>query len=97
MATLTIEWTKQAIADVDNIYDFIAANSPRAARATVDRIDQAIAALTLHPRMGRSGRASGSRELVVAGTPYIIAYRIRRRTVELLGVIHSARRWPDRF
>jgi toxin ParE1/3/4 len=97
MAALTIRWTRQAIADVDNIYDFIAAPDPRAARAIVDRIDRAITNLTLHPRIGRSGRVAGSRELVVAGTPYIVAYRLRGRTVELLGVIHGARRWPDRF
>jgi toxin ParE1/3/4 len=97
MAALTIKWTRRAIADVDNIYDFIAVSSPRAARATVDRIDQAITNLTLHPRMGRSGRVAGSRELIVAGTSYIVAYRPRGRTIELLGVIHAARRWPDRF
>jgi toxin ParE1/3/4 len=97
MASLTIRWTKQAIADVDNLYNFIAANNPRAARAAVDRIDQAITNLTLHPRIGRSGRVAGSREMVVAGTPYIVAYRIRGRTVELLGVLHAARRWPDPF
>jgi plasmid stabilization system protein ParE len=53
MAALTIRWTGQAIADVDHIYDFIAARDPRAARAIVDRIDRAITNLTLHPRIGR--------------------------------------------
>jgi plasmid stabilization system protein ParE len=33
MAKLTIRWTRQAIADVDHIYDFIAASNPAAARA----------------------------------------------------------------
>jgi toxin ParE1/3/4 len=47
--------------------------------------------------MGRAGRTAGSRELVVSGTPYIVAYRLRGRTVELLGVIHAARRWPNRL
>ena len=97
MAALTIRWTRQAIADVDNIYDFIASNNPRAARSIVARIDRAITSLTAHPKMGRLGRLAGSRELVVAGTPFIVAYRLRRRAVEVLGVIHAARRWPDRL
>ena len=97
MAALTIRWTRQAITDVDNIYDFIAANNPRAARAVVDRIDRAITSLTLHPRIGRVGRLPGSRELVVPRTPFIVAYRLRDQAVELLGVIHAARRWPDRI
>jgi plasmid stabilization system protein ParE len=97
MAALTIRWTRQAIGDVDNIHDFIAASNPRAARSIIDRIDRAITSLTVHPRMGRLGRLSGSKELVVAGTPFIVAYRLRGRAVEVLGVIHAARRWPDRL
>jgi toxin ParE1/3/4 len=97
MATLTIRWTRQAIADADHVYDFIAADNAAAARAMVDRIDQAINSLIAHPRMGRAGRVAGSRELIVSGTPYIVAYRLRGRVVELLGIIHAARRWSDRF
>jgi toxin ParE1/3/4 len=97
MAALTIKWTRQAIADVDNIYDFIASNNPRAARAIVDRIDRAITGLTLHPRMGRAGRLAGSRELIVPGTSFIVAYRLQGQVVELLGVLHAARRWPETF
>jgi toxin ParE1/3/4 len=63
----------------------------------VDRIDRAIHNLIAHPGIGRAGRIAGSRELVVSGTPYIVAYRLRGRTVELLGVIHAARRWPNRL
>jgi len=47
--------------------------------------------------MGRPGRVDGTREFVVAGTPYIIPYRVRGETVELLAVMHGARRWPDTF
>jgi toxin ParE1/3/4 len=97
MAKLTIRWTRLAIADIDHIYDFIAANNAAAARAMVDRIDRAINGLVSHPRIGREGRLAGSRELVAPGTPYIVAYRLRGRTVELLGIIHGARRWPDKL
>jgi toxin ParE1/3/4 len=95
MAALTIRWTRQAIADVDHIYDFIAANNAAAARAMVDRIDRAVSSLVAHPRIGRSGRVAGSRELIVSGTLYIVAYRLRGRDVELLGIMHGAHRWPD--
>jgi toxin ParE1/3/4 len=61
----------------------------------VDRIDRAINSLLAHPRIGRPGRVAGSRELIVSGTPYIVACRLRGRVVELLGIIHAARRWPD--
>jgi plasmid stabilization system protein ParE len=47
--------------------------------------------------MGRPGRVHGTSELVVDGTPFIVAYRIRDETVEILAVLHSSRKWPDDF
>jgi toxin ParE1/3/4 len=49
------------------------------------------------PRLGRPGRVEGTRELVVPNTPYIVAYAIIEDRVAILSVLHSARRWPDRF
>jgi plasmid stabilization system protein ParE len=61
----------------------------------VETLLKAIAALTRNPEMGRRGRVAGSRELVIA--PYVIAYRSRKSVIEILGIIHGARRWPDSF
>ena len=47
--------------------------------------------------MGRQGRIDGTRELVIHGLPYIIPYRMRHGRVEILAVIHAARRWPTRL
>jgi toxin ParE1/3/4 len=88
---------RQAIADIDHVYDFIAADNAAAARAMLERIDRAIDGLVAHPRMGRARRIAGSRELVVSGTPYIVVYRLRGQMIELLSVIHAARRWPNRL
>ena len=49
------------------------------------------------PALGRPGRVEGTRELIIAGTPYIVPYRVRGDTVEIITVLHSAQRWPDRF
>ncbi len=53
--------------------------------------------LEAHPEMGRVGRVEGTRELVISGTPFFAAYRIARRRVEILALIHGARRWPEEF
>ncbi|CLR06874.1 Uncharacterised protein [Mycobacterium tuberculosis] len=45
--------------------------------------------------MGRSGEIKGTREFVVTGTPYIVAYRVTEKQVEVLFVQHGAREWPD--
>jgi toxin ParE1/3/4 len=47
------------------------------------------------PSMGRPGRVPGTRELVIAGTPYIVAYRAKRRSIEILRVLHGAQKWTD--
>ena len=39
----------------------------------------------------------GTRELIVAGTPYVIPYRVVGDDVEVLAVFHGARRWPGAF
>lgn len=55
------------------------------------------AMLADHPNMGRPGRIAGTRELVVTRFPYILPYRVRGSTVEVLRVFHTARKWPDRL
>jgi toxin ParE1/3/4 len=97
MAPLAIRWTRQGIADLDHVFDFVATTNLRAARVMVETIDRAVEGLTAHPQIGRPGRVAGTRELVVPRTPYIVAYRLGRGAIEIVGVIHGARRWPDAF
>jgi toxin ParE1/3/4 len=46
------------------------------------------------PNRGRAGRIAGTRELVVSGTPYIVAYRVASDRTIVLRILHAARRWP---
>ena len=59
--------------------------------------DNAVEILKRFPASGRPGRVAGTRELVVSRTPYIVPYRVRDDTVELLLVLHAARKWPSQF
>ena len=97
MATLKLVWTKLAIEDLNNAYDYIAVTNPSAAGDIVERIEKAVATLRLTPNMGRPGRIIRTRELVVTRTPFIVPYRLLRERIEILAVIHAARRWPDSF
>jgi toxin ParE1/3/4 len=44
--------------------------------------------------MGRPGRVPGTREFVIARTPYVVPYRVRGDAIEILRVYHGARLWP---
>ncbi len=91
---MIVEWSGPARRDLIAIAGYLAANNPEAALAVIDRIDDAIANLADHPRMGRPGRVASTRELVVPGLPYIVSYRLREHRVQILRVLHAARNWP---
>ncbi len=83
--------------DREAIFDYIEADSPRAAVAVDDRIEAQVDRLIDTPEAGRVGRVAGTRELVLNRTPYIAAYRIDGKVVRILRVLHAARQWPDNF
>ena len=95
---MNLFWSPQAIADLRELRVRISEDDPAAAQRIALRIIEAVETLIPeNPRIGRPGRVSGTRELVVAKTPYIAPYRILGETIEVLRVFHGARRWPDRF
>lgn len=94
---MTLRWTRLAASHLESAFDFIAQDNARAAGAVVDRILSAVEALERHPEMGRSGRVPRTRELVITRTPFIVAYRVRKDRIEVLAVLHGARRWPERL
>ena len=80
----------------DLILAWIAKDNPRAAVATVDRIEVRLERLagTGLPHSGRPGRIACTRELVEP--PYVIVYRVfeDRDEVHVLSILHGARRRP---
>jgi len=89
-----IRWLRTAERNLEEIASYIAEDDPDAAARVISRIAEAIDLLPTHPAMGRAGRVVGTRELVIAGTPFIVPYRVRGKAVEILRVMHGARRGP---
>jgi toxin ParE1/3/4 len=89
-----VKWLRAALADLDAQFEQIAKDNPPAAFRTVLRIRRTVDLLESHTAIGRSGRVSGTRELVISGTPYIVPYRVRAGEIEVLRVFHAARKWP---
>ena len=91
-------WTRRALRHVDEIGAYYTQEADEeVARRVLGHIQDAVNRLDDYPALGRVGRIVGTRELVVPHTPYIVAYRVRRSTVEILAVLHAARRWPTRL
>ena len=94
---MNIRWTAVAADDLKSLHEYLSGYTPGHADAMVERILSTIDVLEQYPNLGRSGRLEGTRELVITGTPFIVFYRLRKDQVEILGVLHAARKWPDAF
>lgn len=90
-----IRWTKRAVRRLDQIGVHIAADDPAAAARVVARIIAGVERLASHPAIGRVGRIRETRELVFADVPYIVPYRVQPSAIEVLTVMHTARKWPE--
>lgn len=91
---MRVEWSPLALADREAIFDFSQTRNPRLAVVRDECIAATVRRLRLFPEIGRHGRVTGTRELVVHGAPFIVAYRADDRTITVLRVLHSSRRWP---
>jgi len=94
---MQVRWLRTALRNLEDEAAYIAADDRAAARLVVGRVLQAVEQLAEQLSLGRPGRVPGTRELVVAGTRYLVPYRVRRDAVEILRVFHTSRRLPARW
>lgn len=87
----------EARSDLDDIWFYIATDSPENADRFMDRLAGACRRLATMPRLGRSRAelAEGVRSLPVGR--YLIFYRTARGRVEILRFIHGARDFRQLF
>lgn len=94
---MRIRWLRTALRNLDTEAAYIARDDPGAAQVVVQRVLDAVAALAEQPALGRPGRVAGTRELMVPKTRYLVPYRVRSQTVEVLRVFHTSRRLPQQW
>ena len=94
---MKVRWARAASRHLEEISDYIARSDSEAAERVLSRIRQQVGTLAEHSHIGRAGRVDGTRELVISDSPYIAVYRVREGEVEIVDVLHGARRWPDNF
>jgi toxin ParE1/3/4 len=93
-----IEWTDQAIRQLDQAHDYIAlSNSEQVAARITMHIVASVEQLSAFPMSGRAGRVPGTRELVISNMPFIAAYTIANGRVVVLAIYHGAQQWPEVF
>ena len=82
-----------AVRDLDDIFDWIFQDRPKAAAEVVRRIRGRIERLAIPglSHIGRPGLVEGTRELIEG--PYIVVYEVDELTEEItvLAIVHGAR------
>jgi toxin ParE1/3/4 len=93
--TTPIRWSAEAVADLTEIHEYIARNSPRYATAVVERLIGAVGQLSDFPESGRivpELDIPAVRE-VIHGS-YRIVYELRDGGVDVLTVFRASRLFP---
>jgi toxin ParE1/3/4 len=91
---MRIRWTLAAASNLEHIKDYLTERNPEFAESTVLELYETIRSLKTSPHRGRVGREERTRELVFTRLPYIVAYRVKEQTVEVLHIYHAAQHRP---
>lgn len=92
---MQVRWSVTARLELRHRLRYIATENPAAARLIATRIRHAVDGLASYPLKGRPGKVVDTRELLIAGTPFIAAYRVHGEVVEIVAFLHQAKQWPE--
>ncbi|MEX2088460.1 MAG: type II toxin-antitoxin system RelE/ParE family toxin [Bacteroidota bacterium] len=93
-AKYSLRYLPIAEADLVEIFDFIAQDSPNRALSYLEKLDKRIGLLEQHPDLGRIPRHQklqeyGYRVLIIES--YLIFYVVRGQMIEIHRVVHGSR------
>ena len=97
MRTVKLRYAPRAIADIDQIHDYISRRSPRGATNVVARIRDTAGLLAMWPGVGQSTNMESILKQAVGRYPYVIFYTVNAESDEvvIMHVRHGARRSPE--
>ncbi len=93
---LRIEWSPEAIEDIESIADYIQRDSLFYAKAVVNKIFQCTEKLKEFPKIGRvvpELEKEDIRELIVYS--YRLIYQVKENQILIIAIIHSKRQLEE--
>jgi plasmid stabilization system protein ParE len=88
---MKVSFSLPALADVEEIIDYVGQRSPASARRIGARIDSLAELLTRQPEAGAVTDEPSIRRLVTTPYPYLIFYELLEHEVRIMAVRHGAR------
>lgn len=93
---MKVNWTFTAIEHLLAIYEYINHDSPMYAKRMVDKITRRSQQIARFPHSGRVVPEYQVPDIYeVIETPYRIIYRINKKAIDVLAVIHGAKTLPS--
>ena len=88
-----VRFSEFAIADLEDIAEYIGQDSEETARRIINRLEGACFALRDFPELGTQSEVPNARKLIVPGLRHKIIYEVAKKTgaVVILRVYHSSR------
>ena len=92
---MEVVWLPKAVQNLEEIRAYIAEEHPAAAQRVAQKIQQTVAMLQDHPRLGKPSLRDGFRQIQVAGLPFVIPYKISEDKLIIARIFHNHRRPTD--
>ena len=83
----------KAYTDLNDLINYIEADSPEQAERISQIIENAPLKLLEFPRLDRIGRRLNTFELVLAPLPYIMVYSVQGRNIRIVRIFHGKQNW----
>jgi len=92
---MQVKWLKWALRNLEQARNYVFQDNPTAAQELILKIQNAANQLQKYPFMGKNGRVEGTKELIISNSPYILIYRVKEESVEVLRILHTSKRYPE--
>ncbi len=92
---IEVVWLRSALKNLEDLHAYYSEKGYRKeAVKLIHLIEKTVGQLEQLPSLGRVGRVSETREILVPYSPFVIVYRERRTQIQILRVLHSSQKWP---
>ncbi len=91
---MSVRYTRPAARQLAAVLEHITEHSPQGAHHVLNRLEQALALVAEHPRIGRATNRPGFRRINLHPYPYSILYRADSTGIVIHAIRHAARPQP---
>ncbi len=92
-----IKWLKKALNELDSEMEYLAKQDIDIAIKVYTCVRETVNTLKNFPNKGRKGEVLGTRELIMPNYSYLIPYRIKNKSIEILRFFHTSRKPPRKW